>query len=60
MVIIFWILVLYIVIFLAVKHGINYSEVGLYFKNKQQPAKPPEVSNEEIEQEFEQQNNPPS
>ena len=54
--IIFWGIGLYIVILLAVMHGINYSEVGLYFKNKQQFTEPPEDSNEEIEQELEQQN----
>ncbi|WP_274309769.1 hypothetical protein [Solibacillus daqui] len=47
--IIFWGIGLYVVIFLAVKHGINYSEVGLYLKNKQQIAEPPEFSNEKID-----------
>ncbi|MBD8036927.1 MULTISPECIES: hypothetical protein [Solibacillus] len=59
---IFFLFLLYIVIFLAVKHGINYSYIGQLAKNKfpdDIEAKNTEVvevvSDEEIESELEKQ-----
>ena len=56
---IFLLFLLYIVIFLAVKHGINYSYIGQLAKNKfpdDIEAKNTEVvSDEEIERELEKQ-----
>ena len=55
---IFFLFLLYIVIFLAVKHGINYSYIGQLIKNKYPDdieAKNTEVSDEEIERELQKQ-----
>ena len=52
---IFLLFLLYIVIFLAVKHGINRSHIGQIFKNKYPnniEDKNTKVSDEEIEREL--------
>ncbi|MER2037320.1 MAG: hypothetical protein ABS944_04180 [Solibacillus sp.] len=49
---------LYIVVFLAVKHGINYSELGLLMKKKYNiEEKSTKLSNEDIEKILEKENN---
>ena len=49
---------LYMVVFLAVKHGINYSELGLLIKQKYKiEEKTTKFSNEDIEKELEKENN---
>lgn len=45
---------LYIVVFLAVKHGINYSELGILIKKKYKiEEEMPNLSNDDIEKELE-------
>lgn len=45
---------LYIIVFLAVKHGINYSELGILIKNKYKIEEDkPNLSDEDIEKELE-------
>lgn len=49
---------LYIVVFLAVKHGINYSELGPLMKKKYNiEEKSTKLSNEDIEKILEKENN---
>ncbi|MEK5080753.1 hypothetical protein MKX73_17660 [Solibacillus sp. FSL W7-1436] len=49
---------LYIVVFLAVKHGINYSDLGILIKNKYKIEElKSDLSNEDIEKELEKNNN---
>lgn len=49
---------LYIVVFLAVKHGINYSELGLLMNKKYNiEEKSTKLSNEDIEKILEKENN---
>ncbi|MER2118939.1 MAG: hypothetical protein ABS935_01655 [Solibacillus sp.] len=48
---------LYIVVFLAVKHGINYSELGILIKNKYKiEEEKTKLSNEDIEKDTNKQN----
>jgi len=48
---------LYIVVFLAVKHGINYSDLGILIKNKYKIEElKSDLSNEDIEKELEKNN----
>ncbi|MER2030140.1 MAG: hypothetical protein ABS903_13330 [Solibacillus sp.] len=48
---------LYIVVFLAVKHGINYSELGILIKNKYKiEEEKTKLSNEDIEKDINKQN----
>ncbi|MBM7664061.1 hypothetical protein JOC25_000517 [Solibacillus kalamii] len=45
---------LYIVVFLGVKHGINYSELGILIKKKYKiEEEMPNLSNDDIEKELE-------
>jgi len=45
---------LYIVVFLAVKHGINYSQLGILIKKKYKiEEEMPNLSNDDIEKELE-------
>lgn len=49
---------LYIVVFLAVKHGINYSELGILIKKKYKiEDETTKLSNADIEKELEKENN---
>ncbi|MFY0743091.1 hypothetical protein AB1K09_11200 [Solibacillus silvestris] len=44
---------LYIVVFFAVKHGINYSELGILIKKKYKiEEEMPNLSNDDIEKEL--------